>query len=112
VGFDTYLNEYGPATIWLYGSAGLLGTYNHSHDPSTIGFWGVISDEPIYRIQWMTSGGAIINTGIDNLRLGENLLEPGAVVPGEVIPVAAVPLPGAALLGLGYSGLRLRRRTP
>ena len=46
-------------------------------------FFGVILDEPITKIHWTSVGGERINTGIDNLAMGDS----------------AIPAPGAVLLG-------------
>lgn len=90
VAFDTYLNAYGPATIRVYGTSGLLETYVHNQDPTQVGFFGVVSDlEAITSIRWTTVNGGLINTGIDNIRLG-------------AYEAPAVPEPAtSALLGLG-----------
>ena len=80
VGFDTYLNGYGPAAVEVHGSGGLLGTYTLSHDPATIGFFGATAGEPIYKIRWTTVGGQTVNTGIDNIRLGNVVPAPGGLV--------------------------------
>ncbi|MHC4396608.1 MAG: hypothetical protein ACYS1A_13225 [Planctomycetota bacterium] len=84
LGFDTYLNGFGPASIEIHGSTGLLDTFTLSHDPSIVGFFGVVSDMPIYKIRWTTTNGRVINTGIDNIRPGTTIPAPGAVVLGSI----------------------------
>ncbi|MBP0016304.1 MAG: PEP-CTERM sorting domain-containing protein [Cyanobacteria bacterium SBLK] len=71
VGFDTYLNAYGPATVQVFGTNGLLDTFILQHDPTTVGFLGMASSDLITSIQWTTVRGGVVNTGIDNIRLGE-----------------------------------------
>lgn len=97
VGFDTYLNYDGPVTIQVENNDGWTTT-SFSHDPETIGFFGVSSDSPITTIRWMspiTPGGyQQVNTGIDNVQIG------------------VVPVPGAVLLGmfgLSVAGVKLRK---
>lgn len=71
VGFDTYLNEFGPATIRLYGAGHvLIDTYTHTHNSTQVGFFGVVSDVPLTSIRWTTSIGRSINTGYDNILIG------------------------------------------
>ncbi|MBX3390210.1 MAG: hypothetical protein KF691_12250 [Phycisphaeraceae bacterium] len=78
VGFDTYLNEFGPATIRLYGAGHvLIETYMHNHDPTTVGFFGVVSDVALTSIRWTTSIGRSVNTGYDNILIG-------AACPGDL----------------------------
>lgn len=71
VGFDTYLNQFGPATIRLY-SAGnvLVDTFIYSHDSTKVGFFGVVSDVAMTSIRWTTTIGRTINTGYDNILIG------------------------------------------
>lgn len=95
VGFDTYLNAYGPATIQILNDDGWTATAL-AHDPTMVGFFGVTSDSPIAAIRWTTVNGRAINTGIDNVQYG-----------------TVVPVPSAALLamvGLGTVRWPLRRR--
>jgi hypothetical protein len=95
VAFDTYLNQYGPATITVKTAGGQTGQFVLSHDPTQIGFFGVTSSDPITSIRWTTVKGGIVNTGIDNVQVGY-----------------VVPAPGALLLGAFGTGLvgYLRRR--
>jgi len=96
VGFDTYLNQFGPADVKVFGSSGLLGAFSLLHDPTLIGFLGITSTENITSLRWTTVDGGVINTGIDNIRTG----------------VGVVPLPpalwlfGTALMGLIGFGKR------
>ena len=94
IGFDTYMNKYGPGTIRAYGASGLLGTYMLEQDPTKIGFWGVTSDaEAITSIRWNTIKGGQVNTGIDNIRMGSI---------NQALP--SVPEPsGMALFALGLA---------
>lgn len=94
VGFDTYLNGLGPATVQVFGSGGLLGSFNPAHDPTIIGFLGITSSEAITAIQWTTTLGRTKNTGIDNIRQGTAVAEPTTLL----------------LLGLGIAGLGFARR--
>ena len=71
IGFDTYLNQFGPATIRLYGAGhALIDTYTHNHDSTIVGFFGVIADEPLTSIRWTTTIGRAVNTGYDNILIG------------------------------------------
>lgn len=90
VGFDVYLNNFGPVvTEYFSGADNLLATIVDGRGAGAVLFLGVVSDEPIYKIRWTAVGGAQVNTGIDNVRLGAPI----------------VPAPGAILLGALGTGL-------
>ncbi|MGH7244461.1 MAG: hypothetical protein ACREJD_13705 [Phycisphaerales bacterium] len=78
IGFDTYLNEFGPAMIRLY-TAGhvLLDTHTHNQDPTKVGFFGVVSDVALTSLRWTTTIGRNVNTGYDNILIG-------AACPGDL----------------------------
>lgn len=85
IGFDTYLNRYGPATIKVFGAGDAeLGTFILSQVPTIVGFFGVTSSDPITKIQWTTTGGETINTGIDNVLVGTVVPAPGALLLGSM----------------------------
>lgn len=90
LGFDTYLNSFGPASIEVWSGLTLLDTVSFSHDPTTIGFLGVTAAEGITKIRWTTTNGRTVNTGIDNVVTGVAVPAPGALMLGSL---------GAALVG-------------
>jgi hypothetical protein len=69
VGMDTYLNQYGPATITIIYADGSVETATHSHNISQVGFWGIHASKVIASIKWQTVKGGVVNTGIDNIRI-------------------------------------------
>lgn len=97
IGFDTYPNAYVPALVSVFGSSGLLDTFDLTVLPNDqIGFLGITSTTAITSVQWFTSSGGVLNTGIDNV----------------YTQAYAVPAPSIAILvasGLMIFGL-LRRR--
>jgi hypothetical protein len=98
VGFNTYLNQFGPATIQIFGSGKLLDTYILEQDPTIVGFFGVVANEPITSIRWTTVNGRKINTGIDNIRIG-NVRNDVSIPEPSMIP---------GLLGLAIGVLSIR----
>lgn len=70
IGFDTYLNPYGPAIVTISGESGILGEFSLSHDYTKVGFLGITSTEKITSVRWKTTHGDWINTGVDNIRTG------------------------------------------
>ena len=102
IGFNTYLNRFGPATVNIFGSSGLIDTFLLSHDPLQIGFLGITSTEAVTSIRWTTSGGALINTGIDNIRQGS--MENAPAVPEPATAILLV----IGLVVLGMRGVRFR----
>lgn len=73
VGFDTYLNTYGPATVSVFGANNLLDTFVLNQDPTTVGFLGILASEEISSIRWTTVNGGKIDTGIDNIIQGSRI---------------------------------------
>jgi len=74
VGFDTYVNAFGPITIRLFGATGLLDTHSLSHDATKVGFFGAVASEPITSVRWTGQNGSVVNTGIDTIRQGSPTL--------------------------------------
>ncbi|MBN1505702.1 MAG: hypothetical protein JW955_02590 [Sedimentisphaerales bacterium] len=85
VSFDAYLNNLGPVIVEVYGS-GPTPMLTHV-DLRGAGMWftGYTAAEPITSIHWTSVGGAQVNTGIDNLKLGYYVAPaPGAVLLGAI----------------------------
>ncbi|NES72575.1 MAG: hypothetical protein F6K24_48970 [Okeania sp. SIO2D1] len=96
VGFDTYLNAFGPATVSVFGTTGILDTFVLSHDPTTVGFLGILASEEISSIRWTTVNGGIINTGIDNILQGTEIESASTPEPKSVLSLVAL-----GVLGFG-----------
>lgn len=94
VGFAAYFNGLGPGSVSVFGAGNvLLDIFNFSGALDDIGYIGIISAAPIASIRWTTTLGGRLNTGIDNISLGEAT----TVVP--VPPSLALLLGGLALFG-------------
>lgn len=85
VGFDTITNFSATKPIVSVFDTDdvLIGTYTLTQAPDTFGFVGITSRVPIGRVHWLAHLGGIEDTGIDNVRVGSALFEPG--LPGWTI---------------------------
>ena len=89
VGFDTYLNAYGPATVSVFGANNLLDTFVLNQDPTTVGFLGILASEEISSIRWTTVNGGKINTGIDNIIQGSKIDSKSTPEPSLLIGIVS-----------------------
>ncbi|MDE5100011.1 MAG: hypothetical protein O4861_17405, partial [Trichodesmium sp. St16_bin4-tuft] len=89
VGFDTYLNAYGPATVSVFGANNLLDTFVLNQDPTTVGFLGILASEEISCIRWTTVNGGKINTGIDNIIQGSKIDNKSTPEPSLLIGIVS-----------------------
>jgi hypothetical protein len=97
LGFDVYYNGLGPATTSFFNGATLLGSIGYNGS-AFMGFNGFIASitAPITSVQFISTLGGQLNTGIDNL---------------AVVDVAPVPEPATfTFLATGLAGLALLRR--
>jgi hypothetical protein len=93
LGFDTYLNGLGPATVQFFNGGILMGTFTYlsGNDKE---YLGIVSTTPITSFRWTSTLGGRLNTGIDNITVGTPLPEPSAIL----------------LLTCGLLGLLARRK--
>lgn len=71
VGFDTYLNPYDPPVVAVYDTNGnLIATHTLTQAASTVGFIGITSSVPIGKVNWLADRGGLVNTAVDNVRVG------------------------------------------
>ena len=96
VGFDTYINAFGPATIDVFGATGLLDTFVLNQDPTTVGFLGILASEEITSIRWDSVLGGRINTGIDNIVQGTSRDNQPVPEPTSVLSLLTFGALGAA----------------
>ena len=89
VGFDTYLNAYGPATVSVFGANNLLDTFVLNQDPITVGFLGILASEEISSIRWTTVNGGKIDTGIDNIIQGSRIDKKSTPEPSLLIGIVS-----------------------
>ena len=96
IGLDTYDNNLGGITVSIFDeSGGILGSILQDHAEHQVGFLGMVSDVNIGSLRWTGTSGGIVNTGLDNVRLGT---------------IVSVPEPTTlVLLVLGLAGMGLRR---
>jgi site-specific recombinase XerC len=79
VGFNTITNfsTSKPILTVFDINESLLGTYTLNQPADTFGFVGITANAPIGKIRWTGFEGGIKDTGIDNIRTGLVLPEPG-----------------------------------
>jgi hypothetical protein len=96
VGFDVYYNGLGPATASFYNGSTLLGSISYN-GAAFLGFNGyVASSAPVTSVQFVSTFGGRLNTGLDNISL---------------VAVAPVPEPASmTLFATGIAGIALLRR--
>jgi hypothetical protein len=97
LGFDTYLNGLGPATLNVFNGTTLLNSFTYASGVDTKEYLGIVSSTAITSIRWTSTLGGQLNTGIDNISVG----------------AASVPEPSSLLLltsGIAVLCARLRKR--
>lgn len=75
VGFDFYTNGFHPLVVSLFdNSEAFLATYNLLPDgKASSGFLGIVSDVPIGKVNWHSTNGRSKDTGIANIRVGNQV---------------------------------------
>jgi len=110
IGFDSYFNGLGPWTVQVLGLGGVsLASFSTSdgNDPATgladLGYFGVLSDTPLWGFRFTSTLGGRLNTGFDNIAVGDPR------TPRDT----SIPEPAAwslMIAGFGLAGASLRRR--
>jgi len=73
-----------------------------NHDPTTVGFLGILASKKISSIHWTTVNGKKINTGIENILQGTKIGDSSVPEPTSALSLIAVGI-------LGFSSPLLRR---
>ena len=102
-GLDAYYNGLGPATTSFYNGSTLLGSVSFN-GAATIGFAGYLAtlSAPITSVEFQSTSGGVLNTGIDNVMIYDTAVTTTAPEPASL-----------ALLATGLVGIvavRRRRR--
>jgi hypothetical protein len=72
IAFDVAVNQFGPVTIRVFNQQGdQIASFDRA--ASTIGFQGIVSDVPIGRVNFRSVLGAVRDSVLDNVRLGDAL---------------------------------------
>jgi hypothetical protein len=102
IGFDTYLNGLGPATVRVFNGASLLDSFTYAGSMNTLEYLGIVSTVPITSIRWTSTSGGVVDTGIDNISIA--IPEPSQT---------ALAMAGALMcLALGWKCGRQRQLLP
>jgi len=73
--YDIFINELGPTTITAFdGGGGTLGSVQVQ--PGYIGFFGLTSPTPIARVKFVSTQGAVVDAGFDNVRTADRVPPP------------------------------------
>jgi hypothetical protein len=96
VGFDVYFNGLGPVTLTVTNTA-FTAVFTDGRNLDTLGYYGIVSTDPILSIRFTSTDGGRLNTGIDNISISSA---------PEVPEPTTLALLGAGVLGLG----RMRKR--
>ena len=103
-GLDAYYNGLGPATTSFYNGSTLLGSVSFN-GAATIGFAGYLAtlSAPITSVEFQSTSGGVLNTGIDNVIIYDTAVTTTAPEP------ASLALLATGLVGIVAVGRRRRR---
>jgi hypothetical protein len=93
VGFDVYFNGLGQVETTVKTGA-ITFTFTDLRGLNNVGFYGFISSDPITSVEFKSTFGGRLNTGVDNIVIATAVPEPATL----------------ALFGGGLVALRARRR--